>query len=61
MCFCFKGDKKLSEDVCLNSNIKDISVKDGVGGDKVLKDSESALDGRWIELSNKNWNLKEIE
>ena len=39
LCFCFKGDKKLSEDVGLNSNIKNSSVKDGVDGDEVLKDS----------------------
>ena len=39
LCFYFKGDKKLSEDVGFNSNIKDSSVKDGVDGDEVLKDS----------------------
>ena len=39
LCFCFKGDKKLSEDVSFNSNIKHSFVKDSVDGDKVLKDS----------------------
>ena len=32
MCFCFNGDKKLSEDVGFNSNIKD-----GVDGDELLQ------------------------
>ena len=32
MCFCFNGDKKLSEDVGLNSNIKD-----DVDGDELLQ------------------------
>ena len=31
MCFYFNGDKKLSEDVRFNSNIKD-----GVDGDELL-------------------------
>ena len=39
LCFCFKSDKKLSENFGFNSNIKDSSVKDGVDGDEVLKDS----------------------
>ena len=43
LCFCFKGDKKLSEDVAFNSNIKDSSAKDGVDGDEVLKDSNLAF------------------
>ena len=41
--FYFKGDKKLFEDVGFNSNIKDSSVKDGVDGDEVLKDSNLAI------------------
>ena len=43
LCFCFKGNKKLSEDVGFNSNIKDSSIKDGVDGDEVLKDSNLAI------------------
>lgn len=34
LCFCFKGDKNLSDDVIFNSNIKDSYVKDGVDGDE---------------------------
>ena len=33
----------MSEDVGFNSNIKDSSIKDGVDGDEVLKDSNLAI------------------
>ena len=32
MCFCFNGDKKLSEDISFNSN-----SKDGIDGDELLQ------------------------
>ena len=43
MCFYFKGDKKFSEDVGFNCNIKGSSVKDGDDGDEALKDSNLAF------------------
>ena len=45
MCFCFNGNKKLSEDVNFNSNIKY-----GVDGDEVLKDSNLVCSFFYINL-----------
>ena len=42
MCFCFKGDKKLSDDFGFNFNIKGSFIKDGDDDDEALKDSNLA-------------------